>query len=175
MEGVSLEAGLCTSRKGREETDLSFKINKKIQLSVPTKQLFPGKFYCTFLGLVWLSKHSVRIWLANFALFCMCTFPPDSPFPVDFSLVTTVKAVKGSQVFLLSLYDTQVSNSLLKPHCCADMQVMLLFWHINCFSFWSVVLHSSGHTAAGFRDCPLSCFPVWGPWGSTNSRTLSHL
>uniref|UniRef100_A0A8D3BL76 Fibrillar collagen NC1 domain-containing protein n=1 Tax=Scophthalmus maximus TaxID=52904 RepID=A0A8D3BL76_SCOMX len=33
MEGVSLEAGLCTSRKGREETDLSFKIDKKIQLS----------------------------------------------------------------------------------------------------------------------------------------------
>lgn len=42
MEGVSLEAGLCTSRKGREETDLSFKIDKKIQLSAPTKQLFPG-------------------------------------------------------------------------------------------------------------------------------------
>lgn len=43
MEGVSLEAGLCTSREGREETDLSFKINKKIQLSAPTKQLFPRK------------------------------------------------------------------------------------------------------------------------------------
>ncbi|XP_072239793.1 collagen alpha-1(V) chain-like [Leuresthes tenuis] len=77
MEGVSLEAGLCTSRKGREETDLSFKINKKIQLSAPTKQLFP-----------------------------------DSPFPVNFSLVTTVKAVKGSQVFLLSLYDTQGTQQL---------------------------------------------------------------
>lgn len=45
MEGVSLEAGLCTSRTGREETDLSFKINKKIQLSAPTKQLFPGNFW----------------------------------------------------------------------------------------------------------------------------------
>lgn len=44
MEGVSLEAGLCTSRKDREETDLSFKIDKKIQLSAPTKQLFPGWF-----------------------------------------------------------------------------------------------------------------------------------
>lgn len=43
MEGVSLEAGLCTGRTGREETDLSFKIDKKIQLSAPTKQLFPGK------------------------------------------------------------------------------------------------------------------------------------
>lgn len=43
MEGVSLEAGLCTSREGREETDLSFKIDKKIQLSAPTKQLFPRK------------------------------------------------------------------------------------------------------------------------------------
>lgn len=42
MEGVSLEAGLCTSRKGMEETDLAYKIDKKIQLSAPTKQLFPG-------------------------------------------------------------------------------------------------------------------------------------
>lgn len=43
MEGVSLESGLCTSREGQEETDLSYKIDKKIQLSAPTKQLFPGK------------------------------------------------------------------------------------------------------------------------------------
>lgn len=43
MEGVSLEAGLCTSRTGREDPDLAFKINKKVQLSAPTKQLFPGK------------------------------------------------------------------------------------------------------------------------------------
>lgn len=42
MEGVSLEAGLCTSRRGVEETDLAYKIDKKIQLSAPTKQLFPG-------------------------------------------------------------------------------------------------------------------------------------
>lgn len=42
MEGVSLEAGLCTSRRGMEETDLAYKIDKKIQLSAPTEQLFPG-------------------------------------------------------------------------------------------------------------------------------------
>uniref|UniRef100_A0A3P9HP02 Laminin G domain-containing protein n=1 Tax=Oryzias latipes TaxID=8090 RepID=A0A3P9HP02_ORYLA len=77
MEGVSLEAGLCTSRTGRKETDLSFKINKKIQVSVPTKQLFP-----------------------------------DTPFPANFSLMTTVKAVKGSQVFLFSMYDTQGTQQL---------------------------------------------------------------
>uniref|UniRef100_A0A7N6BQJ7 Fibrillar collagen NC1 domain-containing protein n=1 Tax=Anabas testudineus TaxID=64144 RepID=A0A7N6BQJ7_ANATE len=77
MEGVSLEAGLCTSRKGREETDLSYKINKKIQLSAPTNQLFP-----------------------------------DLPFPTNFSVMTTVKAVKGSQVFLLSLYDPQGTQQL---------------------------------------------------------------
>ncbi|KAK2833293.1 hypothetical protein Q5P01_017182 [Channa striata] len=41
MEGVSLEAGLCTSRMGGEETDMAYKIDKKIQLSAPTKQLFP--------------------------------------------------------------------------------------------------------------------------------------
>lgn len=51
MEGVSLEAGLCTSRTGRKETDLSFKINKKIQVSVPTKQLFPGEFVCLLYDL----------------------------------------------------------------------------------------------------------------------------
>ncbi|GLD68277.1 collagen alpha-1(XI) chain-like isoform X1 [Lates japonicus] len=77
MEGVSLEAGLCTSRKDREETDLSFKIDRKIQLSAPTKQLFP-----------------------------------DSPFPTDFSVMTTIRAVKGSQVFLLSLYDSQGTQQL---------------------------------------------------------------
>lgn len=43
MEGVSLEAGLCTSRRGMEETDMAYKIDKKIQLSAPTKQLFPGR------------------------------------------------------------------------------------------------------------------------------------
>lgn len=42
MEGVSLEAGFCTSRTGMEGTDLAYKIDKKVQLSVPTKQLFPG-------------------------------------------------------------------------------------------------------------------------------------
>ncbi|XP_057699488.1 collagen alpha-1(XI) chain-like isoform X2 [Corythoichthys intestinalis] len=77
MEGVSLEAGLCISRMGREDPDLSFKINKKIQLSAPTKQLFP-----------------------------------DSSFPEDFSLMTTVRAAKGSQVFLLSLYDPQGTQQL---------------------------------------------------------------
>lgn len=47
MEGVSLEAGLCTSRRGTEATDLAYKIDKKIQLSAPTKQLFPGTVnYC---------------------------------------------------------------------------------------------------------------------------------
>lgn len=45
MEGVSLEAGLCTSRRGVEEPDLSYKIDKKIQLSVPTSQIFPGKSF----------------------------------------------------------------------------------------------------------------------------------
>lgn len=44
MEGVSLEAGLCTSREGQELTDLAFKIDKKIQLSAPTRQLFPRTF-----------------------------------------------------------------------------------------------------------------------------------
>uniref|UniRef100_A0A4W5KXV8 Thrombospondin-like N-terminal domain-containing protein n=1 Tax=Hucho hucho TaxID=62062 RepID=A0A4W5KXV8_9TELE len=76
MEGVSLEAGLCTSREGREETDISFKINKKVQLSVPTKQLFPGDF------------------------------------PVDFSVLATVRSQRGAQVFLLSLYDLQGTQQL---------------------------------------------------------------
>ncbi|MED6283355.1 hypothetical protein CHARACLAT_007874 [Characodon lateralis] len=71
MEGVSLDAGFCTSRRGMEETDLAYKI-KKIQLSIPTKQLFP-----------------------------------DSRFPVNFSLMATVRAKKGSQSFLFSVYDDQ--------------------------------------------------------------------
>ncbi|KAJ8367080.1 hypothetical protein AAFF_G00331350 [Aldrovandia affinis] len=72
MEGVSMEAGLCTSRKDAEETDMAYRIDKKIQLSAPTKQLFP-----------------------------------DSAFPQDFSLMTTVRAKKGAQFFLLSVYDAQ--------------------------------------------------------------------
>uniref|UniRef100_A0A8C5HEZ4 Collagen, type V, alpha 3a n=1 Tax=Gouania willdenowi TaxID=441366 RepID=A0A8C5HEZ4_GOUWI len=69
MEGVSMVAGFCESRGHLQEADLAFKM-KKIQLSVPTKQLFP-----------------------------------DSKFPEDFSLMATVRARKGSQVFLLSVYD----------------------------------------------------------------------
>lgn len=42
MEGVSLDTGLCTSRTEMEGKDLAYKIDKKVQLSVPTKQLFPG-------------------------------------------------------------------------------------------------------------------------------------
>ncbi len=42
MEGVSVEAGLCTERKDTSETDISYRIDKKIQLSAPTKQFFPG-------------------------------------------------------------------------------------------------------------------------------------
>uniref|UniRef100_A0A3Q3G9M8 Thrombospondin-like N-terminal domain-containing protein n=1 Tax=Labrus bergylta TaxID=56723 RepID=A0A3Q3G9M8_9LABR len=68
MEGVSLKAGLCSSRRGTEETDLAFKIDKKIQLSAPTKQLFPGTGFL---------------------------FKLDS------------KLKKGSQFFLLSVYDDQ--------------------------------------------------------------------
>uniref|UniRef100_A0A4W4FW30 Thrombospondin-like N-terminal domain-containing protein n=1 Tax=Electrophorus electricus TaxID=8005 RepID=A0A4W4FW30_ELEEL len=70
MEGVSLEAGLCTNRRGMEEVDLAYKIEKKIQVSIPTKQLFPE-------------------------------------FPVDFSLLATVRAQRGAQCFLLSLYDPE--------------------------------------------------------------------
>lgn len=42
MEGVSMEAGLCTQRVDTEEVDMAFRIDKKIQLSAPTQQLFPG-------------------------------------------------------------------------------------------------------------------------------------
>ncbi|KAL1278593.1 hypothetical protein QQF64_025266, partial [Cirrhinus molitorella] len=72
MEGVSVEAGLCTERKDTSETDIAYRIDKKIQLSAPTKQFFP-----------------------------------DSAFPENFSLMTTVKAKKNSQFFLVSLYDEQ--------------------------------------------------------------------
>uniref|UniRef100_A0A672R3C8 Collagen, type V, alpha 3a n=1 Tax=Sinocyclocheilus grahami TaxID=75366 RepID=A0A672R3C8_SINGR len=72
MEGVSVEAGLCIERKDTSETDMAYRIDKKIQLSAPTKQFFP-----------------------------------DSAFPENFSLMTTVKAKKNSQFFLVSLYDEQ--------------------------------------------------------------------
>uniref|UniRef100_A0A3Q3S7N0 Collagen, type V, alpha 3a n=1 Tax=Mastacembelus armatus TaxID=205130 RepID=A0A3Q3S7N0_9TELE len=72
MEGVSLEAGFCISRRGMKESDLAYKIDKKIQLSAPTKQLLP-----------------------------------DSKFPENFSLMATMRAKKGSQFFLLSVYDDQ--------------------------------------------------------------------
>ncbi|KAI5090989.1 collagen alpha-3(V) chain precursor [Silurus meridionalis] len=72
MEGVSLEAGLCTDRVDKEELDMAFRIDKKIQLSAPSRQLFP-----------------------------------DSAFPENFSLMTTVRAKKNAQFFLLSMYDEQ--------------------------------------------------------------------
>ncbi|KAF0032842.1 hypothetical protein F2P81_015132 [Scophthalmus maximus] len=77
MEGVSSESGLCTSRRGTEKSDLAYKIDKKIQLSAPTKQLFP-----------------------------------DSKFPETFSLMATVRAKRGSQFFLLSVYDDQGAQQL---------------------------------------------------------------
>lgn len=111
MEGVSLEAGLCTSRKGREETDLSLKIDKKIQVSAPTKQLFPGKFKYNSVGLFNTVIICVCMDIIMLVCVCVCVFPLDSPFPTNFSVMTTVKAVKGSQVFLLSLYDSQVCST----------------------------------------------------------------
>lgn len=50
MEGVSVDTGLCTERKDTSETDMAYRINKKIQLSAPTKQFFPGMDFlkCTF-------------------------------------------------------------------------------------------------------------------------------
>uniref|UniRef100_A0A8C2HE90 Collagen, type V, alpha 3a n=1 Tax=Cyprinus carpio TaxID=7962 RepID=A0A8C2HE90_CYPCA len=72
MEGVSVVTGLCIERKDTSETDMAYRIDKKIQLSAPTKQFFP-----------------------------------DSAFPENFSLMTTVKAKKNSQFFLVSLYDEQ--------------------------------------------------------------------
>ncbi|XP_048343460.1 collagen alpha-1(XI) chain-like [Sphaerodactylus townsendi] len=32
---------------------------------------------------------------------------PDGPFPVDFSVLTTLRALKGSQSFVLSVYDVR--------------------------------------------------------------------
>ena len=184
MEGVSLEAGLCTSRRGMQETDLAYKIEKKIQLSAPTKQLFPGRRH--FLprldhiqhnppspnqqwesppttkdknvSLVRNSSLSKTFWnltLKSVLVAARCfhgqiffiiiisapvllavgvpacynemsapllrphlsdlttpplsssTFLPDSQFPEAFSLMATVRAKKGSQFFLLSVYDDQ--------------------------------------------------------------------
>lgn len=48
----------------------------------------------------------------------MCSFLLDSSFPMNFSVMTTVRAVKGSQAFLLSLYDSQVCIMWHLTHRC---------------------------------------------------------
>uniref|UniRef100_A0A8C3HLN8 Laminin G domain-containing protein n=1 Tax=Chrysemys picta bellii TaxID=8478 RepID=A0A8C3HLN8_CHRPI len=69
-DGVSIAAGICTQRRGAEESDFAFRLENNTQLSAPTRQLFP-----------------------------------DGPFPEDFSILATLRARRGSQAFLLSLYD----------------------------------------------------------------------
>ncbi len=72
-----------------------------------------------------------------FATMFMWSFPLDSPFPMNFSVMTTVKAVKGSQVFLLSLYDSQVciknaTLGLLNFYSSRSMfsvDLFLVVWH----------------------------------------------
>lgn len=78
MEGVSVEAGLCTERKDTSETDISYRINKKIQLSAPTKQFFPGmdSLKCTFttlqafeaIGFFWNANYTGIVLYVNNAL-----------------------------------------------------------------------------------------------------------
>lgn len=101
MEGVSIEAGLCTQRNDTGETDMAYRIDKKIQLSSPTKQLFPGT-RTTFHSLSVNSTDGVISERRLFAVFFLA-----SEFPENFSLMTTVKAKKNSQFFLLSVYDEQ--------------------------------------------------------------------
>uniref|UniRef100_A0A8C5EZ07 Thrombospondin-like N-terminal domain-containing protein n=1 Tax=Gopherus evgoodei TaxID=1825980 RepID=A0A8C5EZ07_9SAUR len=69
-DGVSIAAGICTQRRGAEESDFAFRLENSTQLSAPTRQLFP-----------------------------------DGHFPEDFSILATLRAQRGSQAFLLSLYD----------------------------------------------------------------------
>uniref|UniRef100_A0A8C9SH74 Collagen, type V, alpha 3a n=1 Tax=Scleropages formosus TaxID=113540 RepID=A0A8C9SH74_SCLFO len=45
MEGVTMAAGFCDSRNGSKEVDMAFRIDKKLQLSAPTKQLFPDSAF----------------------------------------------------------------------------------------------------------------------------------
>lgn len=165
MEGVSLEAGLCTDRRGMGETDIAYNV-KKIQLSAPTKQLFPGSAYplqqlntsgsikwrknintyriCDWLSLLdnkydWTRRISphwqyfpclsrsprqqiIPICYLNISIIRLCSLiyeltplsspRPDSTFPENFSLMTTIRAKKGSQFFLFSVYDKEGMQQL---------------------------------------------------------------
>ncbi len=78
MEGVSMEVGLCTERKDTSETDMAYRIDKKIQLSAPTKQFFPGmdSLKCTFttlqafkaIGFFWSANSTGIVLYVNNAL-----------------------------------------------------------------------------------------------------------
>ncbi|TFJ97132.1 transmembrane protein 184A [Platysternon megacephalum] len=41
-DGVSIAAGICTQRRGAEESDFAFRLENNTQLSAPTRQLFPA-------------------------------------------------------------------------------------------------------------------------------------
>ncbi|TRY90265.1 hypothetical protein DNTS_005122 [Danionella cerebrum] len=101
IKGVSVEGGLCTQRKDGSQADLAYRIEQKIQLSAPTKQLFPGKENHLFLQ----NTHATVCDVYSDQLFAFLTI--DSTFPKDFSLMTTVKAKRNSHSFLLSLYDEE--------------------------------------------------------------------
>lgn len=49
MQGVSTGDGFCKSRGG-QQPDLAYRIDDQVQLSAPTKQLFPGTGFSSYCG-----------------------------------------------------------------------------------------------------------------------------
>uniref|UniRef100_A0A8C4QNH7 Thrombospondin-like N-terminal domain-containing protein n=1 Tax=Eptatretus burgeri TaxID=7764 RepID=A0A8C4QNH7_EPTBU len=70
-EGIIRTSGICRVRKDSEQGDISYRLSN-VQLSAPTRQLYPG-----------------------------------GTFPRDFSVMTTVRAKRRLQAFLLSMYNQQ--------------------------------------------------------------------
>lgn len=71
----------------------------------------------------------------------MCAFPSDSPFPMNFSVMTTVRAVRGSQVFLLSLYDSQV-RIMRTLHQDVETKLSLIMLNVSQLCFLSLSMFS---------------------------------
>lgn len=120
-DGVSVTAGICPQRPGTEDPDFAFRVDNRTQLSAPTRQLFPGTAPGGRGGRrahLEVQTESLRGQTSPFR----GAEPPlgvhwwgaqpdgflpiaDGSFPEDFSILATVRARRGGQAFLLSIYD----------------------------------------------------------------------
>lgn len=60
-EGVRKAPGFCAFRRG-SKPDVAFRVSKSVQISAPTKQIFPGKLTCLLLFINSVERPTNGVW-----------------------------------------------------------------------------------------------------------------